>query len=142
MKKKDLDYIVKVEKAIAQKYGKETIQNPRSSWTEEKEKDYLEQIKEIYKAECTKSKLSGRIEKEGFFVTKKLFSRENDRVCAACHEYSFDLRDDVYMNWFDCCNKCYIEFVQGREKRWLNLSDRVETLGAYYSRRSFNGNNI
>ena len=140
--KKDLDYIVKVEKAIAQKYGEETIQNPRSNWTEEKEKDYLEQIKEIYKAGCTKSKHSGRIEKEGFFVTKKLFSRENDRVCTACHEYSFELKDDVYMNRFDCCYKCYVKFVENREKRWFNLSDRVEILGAYYSRRSFNGNNI
>jgi len=140
--KKDLDYIVKVEKAIAQKYGQETIQNPRSGWTEEKEKDYLEQIKEIYKAECTKSKHSGRIEKEGFFVTKKLFSRENDRVCTACHEYSFELRDDVYMNRFDCCYKCYVKFVEDREKRWFNLSDRVEILGAHYSRRNFNGYNV
>ena len=140
--KKDLDYIVKIEKAIAQKYGKETIQNPRSSWTEEKEKDYLEQIKEIYKAECTKSKHHGRIEKEGFFVTKKLFSREIDRICTACHEYSFDLKDDVYMNRFDCCYECYVKFVENREKRWFNLSDRVEFLGAYYSRRNFNGNNV
>ena len=140
--KKDLDYIVKVEKAIAKKYGKEAIQDPRSNWTEEKEKDYLEQIKEIYKAECTKSKHSDRIEKEGFFVTKKLFSRENDRICTACHEYSFDLKDDVYMNRFDCCNKCYEQFVHGREERWLDLSERVERLGAFYSRRYFNGNNI
>ena len=140
--KKDLNYIAKLEKAIAKKYGQEAIQNPRSSWTEEKEKDYLEQIKEIYKIECTKSRHSGRIEKEGFFVTKKLFSRENDRVCTVCHEYSFRLKDDVYMNRFDCCHRCYTNFVEGKEKRWFNLSDRVEFLGAYYSRRIFNGNNI
>ena len=140
--KKDLDYIVKLEKAIANKYGQEAIQNPRSSWTKEKEKDYLKQIKEIYKVGCTKSKHSDRIEKEGFFVTKKLFSRENDRICTVCHEFSFKPKDDVYMNRFDCCNKCYIEFVEHREERWLNLSDRVEFLSVYYSRRNFNGNNI
>jgi hypothetical protein len=140
--KKDLNYIAKLEKAIGNKYGQEAIQNPRSSWTEEKEKDYLEQIKQIYKLECTKSKYFDRIEKEGFFVTKKLFSKENDRVCTVCHEFSFELKDDVYMNRFDCCNKCYIKFVEHREERWLNLSDRVEFLSAYYSRRNFNGNNI
>ena len=75
-----------------------------------------------------------------FYGTK--IGRENDRVCTACHEYSFELKDDVYMNRFDCCYKCYVKFVENREKRWFNLSDRVEILGAYYSRRSFNGNNI
>jgi len=134
--KRDLEYIVKLEKAISQKYGKEAIQNPRSNWTEEKEKDYLEQIKEIYKIECTKSKHSDRIEKEGFFVTKKLISRENDRVCTACHIYSFSTEDDIYMNKYDCCSECYMIFVQGRKERWLDLSERVEFLGSYYSRRN------
>ena len=35
---KDPDYLVKVEKAIAEKYGDETIQDPRGSWDAEKEK--------------------------------------------------------------------------------------------------------
>ena len=26
--------------------------------------------------------------------------------------------DDVYMSKFDCCEKCYIQFVEGREDRW------------------------
>ena len=34
MKEKDWDYIAKVEKAIAKKYGKETVQNPKASWDE------------------------------------------------------------------------------------------------------------
>ena len=40
--KRDLDEIAAIEKAIAQKYGKETIQDPRASWDEDKEKE-LEQ---------------------------------------------------------------------------------------------------
>jgi hypothetical protein len=35
----ELDRIAAIEKAIAKKYGKETIQNPRSEWNEEKEKE-------------------------------------------------------------------------------------------------------
>ena len=41
--------------------------------------------------------------------------------CPACdttQEYSFDLKDDVYMKKFDCCCKCYFQWVEGREERW------------------------
>ena len=41
MSKKDPNYVVKLEKAIAEKYGEETIQNPKKNWNEEKE--YLDQ---------------------------------------------------------------------------------------------------
>jgi phosphoribosyl-ATP pyrophosphohydrolase len=46
---KDPDYIVKVEQAIAKKYGEEAIQNPKAEWDENKEKVYLEQMRELYK---------------------------------------------------------------------------------------------
>ena len=39
--KKDLNYIAKLEQAIAKKYGEETIQNPRSTWTKKKNKVIL-----------------------------------------------------------------------------------------------------
>ena len=48
-KDKDPHYVVKVEKAIAKKYGDETIQNPRKDWDEGKEKEYQAQIEEFYK---------------------------------------------------------------------------------------------
>ena len=35
--KKDYNYIAAVEKAIAEKYGKDTVQDFRSTWEEEKE---------------------------------------------------------------------------------------------------------
>ena len=46
---KDPDYIVRVEQAIADKYGEETIQNPKADWDEDKEKVYLEQMRDLYK---------------------------------------------------------------------------------------------
>ena len=49
MSDKDLDKIVAIEKAIAQKYGDEAIQNPRANWDEIKEREYLEQMQELYK---------------------------------------------------------------------------------------------
>lgn len=39
MTKKDPNYVVKVEKAIAEKYGQETIKHPKRDWDDEKEKN-------------------------------------------------------------------------------------------------------
>ena len=47
--------------------------------------------------------------------------------------FYFNPKDDYYMNKYDCCGKCYIKFVEGREERWSNLTERVEFLAAYYN---------
>ena len=47
MSKQDPNRIAKFEKAIASKYGEETIQNPRKHWDDSKEEEYKEQIKKI-----------------------------------------------------------------------------------------------
>ena len=130
--KKDLNYIAKVEQAIAKKYGEKTVQHPRANWTTEKEKDYLNQIKKIYNRQ-KKSKQDEKIQANGFLVSEKLLNKESDRVCPACFEYSFNMRDDLYMNKYDCCYGCYIQFVEGRETRWFNLTERVEFLASYYN---------
>jgi hypothetical protein len=49
--KKDINYPVKIEQAIAKKYGDETIQHPKKDWSDEKEKLYLQQMKQFYKYE-------------------------------------------------------------------------------------------
>jgi len=118
--KKDLNKIVKVEKAIAKKYGKEVVANPKSSWTDEKEKEYLQELKEFYKKEYSKKEETEKIEKDGFFLPKNLITKKSKRACPTCDIYSFDMKDDLYMNKFDCCFKCYIQWIEGREERWLN----------------------
>ena len=48
MKKyKDPNFIVRVEKAIAKKYGQEAIQNPRNGWNDEKEEEYKQQLQKM-----------------------------------------------------------------------------------------------
>ena len=132
--KKDLNYIAKLEQAIAKKYGEEPVQNPRSTWTQEKEQKYLEEIKEIYKQELQNKTYDEKIEANGFFVSKKLLTNKEDRTCPACFVYSFEQKDDVYMNKYDCCHRCYLKFVEGKEERWMNIDRRVELLSNYYSR--------
>ncbi len=132
MKKVDLNTVAKIEQAISKKYGAETIINPKSRWTKEKELNYLEQIKIQHKKELRQREDAEKINKDGFFVSKKLLTKDEDRVCPACFEYSFDLGDDLYMNKYDCCYKCYMHFVEDREERWADIDQRVEFLGNFY----------
>ena len=118
MKDKDLDKIAAIEKAIAEKYGDDTIQNPRSSWNEEKEKEYLQQMKEFYSSKSRNEKWQDKIDVNGIKATKKLLNRESLRTCPVCGAFPKKSMDDVCLLKFDCCSKCYIQYVEGREERW------------------------
>ena len=120
MAKKDLNQIAAIEKAIRDKYGEETIQHPRAGWDEEKEKEYLEQLKKQYEKELKKKEQTEKVETTGFLVPKQLLIKDSNRVCPVCDAYSFDSKDDVYMNRFDCCFRCYVQWVEEREERWLS----------------------
>lgn len=115
---KDPNEIVKIEKAIAQKYGEDTIANPKHFWNEDKEKEYLEQLKEITKQEIKDRENNQKIDIGGLFISKKLLNKDSNRSCPVCHTYSFNLNDDLYMNRYQCCKSCYIQWVEGREERW------------------------
>ena len=115
MNKKDPNYAAKVEKAIAEKYGKEAIINPKSQWSDEKEKEYLAELKHNYRQEKSDSET---VDVEGVLISKELLNRETRRSCPTCNTYSFKSIDDLYMTKFECCHKCYIQWVEGREERW------------------------
>ena len=114
--KEDPNYVVKVEAAIKEKYGEEAIQNPKKFWTQEKEKEYLKQLKEFYNKSEDRSQDKDRV--GDVYISKKILNRESNRQCPVCDKYSFDKKDDLYMNKFKCCFGCYIQYVEGREKRW------------------------
>ena len=79
------------EKAIKDKYGEDAIQNPKKTWDEEKEKKYLQGLKEFY----GKKSKSRRIEKkEGFIVKNKKASNAQSRSCPVCGSYSFNANAD------------------------------------------------
>ncbi len=117
MSNKDPNEIVKIEKAIAKKYGEEAIQNPKKYWTDDKEKQYLEEQRELYYKSIEEEDLD-KTELNGVFIPKKLLNKESSRSCPVCSKYSFKSNDDVYMTKFNCCEKCYIQWVEGREERW------------------------
>jgi hypothetical protein len=117
--KDDLNYIVKLEKAIKQKYGEEAIKNPASQWDSDKEKKYLEQIEDYYKKIAIIEDKQTKVDQGGFLVNKKLLTREIINICSVCEKRAKTAKDDVCINKFQCCEKCFIEFVEGREQRWL-----------------------
>tara|TARA_Y100000593_G_scaffold41642_1_gene79849 strand:- start:1071 stop:1448 length:378 start_codon:yes stop_codon:yes gene_type:complete len=117
MSGKDPNYAVKVEQAIAKKYGDEAVINPKSQWDDEKEKEYLEQLKDAYLADAETEDLD-KEEIHGVFIPSKLLKEESKRSCPVCNTYSFKSNDDVYMTKFECCFTCYVKWVEDREERW------------------------
>lgn len=116
---RDPDYLNKVQKAIVDKYGEDTIQDPRANWTRIKELDYLKQLKKKTQDENQEEDPEDKVEVDGVLIPKKLFMKETDRVCTSCGGYSFKIQDDLYMTKFGCCFKCYVQHVEGREEKWL-----------------------
>jgi hypothetical protein len=117
----DWDKIAAVEKAVKEKYGENAIQNPKANWNEEKEQNYIQQVKEQSHIVSEKAQKQETIHENGFLVKKKLFTTKTSRVCKVlkCGRYSFSISDDVYMNKYDCCYECFIKYVEGREDLWI-----------------------
>jgi len=115
---KDPNKIAAVEKAIAEKYGKEAIQNPKGNWDETKEKEYLSQSREFYRKQYQHDVWQEKIDVNGIKISKKLLNRESLKCCPVCESFAKKSLDDICFVKFDCCNTCYIKYVEGREERW------------------------
>ena len=119
MDNKTANKLAAVEKAISQKYGEDAIQNPKANWDEEKEREYLLQMKELYSKIKTNEQSTEKIDINGIKVSKKLLNRESLRSCSVCGSFAKKSMDDVCLIKFECCSQCYIKYVEDREERWL-----------------------
>ena len=119
MSKDKLNHIAAVEKAISKKYGEETVQNPKANWDEEKEIEYLHQMREFYHKSQRNEESQEKVDVNGIKVSKKLLNRDAIRSCPICSSFARRSMDDVCLVKFDCCFKCYIQYVEDREERWL-----------------------
>ena len=115
--KKNIDQVAKIEKAIKAKYGEIAVRNPMSSWSDEKENAYIQQMKERALRENRPTEPEKQY-CDGFFVDKKLLNKESNRVCPVCDEYTFDMRDDLFLNKWQSCHQCYVKWIEDRETRW------------------------
>ena len=139
--KKDWDTIAAVERAIAERYGKNTVQDFRAEWGQEKEQEYLEQIQTHRKLKDSRTANVETISKGDIVIKKRIRKHKASRTCPVCKTYSFSGRDDLYMNRFDCCEQCYIFFVVNREERWEEGWRPDEDQVKEYLRRNTNGHN-
>jgi len=118
MKLKDLNKIANFEKAIQRKYGYDAVKNPNAEWNDDKEEEYLESTKKFQSKISKYNEDNDLVEVDGFLMPKRLLSVETNRTCPVCSTYSFDKGDDFYMHKYDCCQMCYIKYVEEREERW------------------------
>ena len=116
MTNKDPNYLIKVEKAIIEKYGKETVNDPRSFWTKEKEEEYVNEIKK--NKLLSEESESDKELVEGVLIARELITKEIKRTCISCKIYSFDRKDDLYMEKFKTCFLCYVKLIEDREDKW------------------------
>jgi len=119
MSKDKLNHIAAVEQAISKKYGDEAIQNPKANWDENKEKEYLQQMKEFYQKTQQIEESQEKVDVNGIKISKKLLNRDAIRSCPICSSFARRSMDDVCLVKFDCCFNCYIQYVEDREERWL-----------------------
>ena len=118
MSKDKLNHIAAVEQAISKKYGDETVQNPKANWDENKEKEYLQQMRKLYEKTNRNESFQEKIDVNGIKVSKKLFNRDSLQHCSVCSSLARKSTDDVCLLKYECCYKCYIQYVEGREQRW------------------------
>ena len=115
----DYDQIAAIEKAIKEKYGDDAIANPKSNWNEQKEKEYLEQMRLLYDRNNKREQYTEKVDVNGIKISKKLLNRESLKNCPICNAFPKGVKDDVSLIKFKCCNGCFVKFVEGREERWL-----------------------
>ena len=63
--KQDPNYVIKVEKAIADKYGADTVQHPAKDWNPEKDQEYLEQVRLLNEKIRDLSEKTEKVEVQG-----------------------------------------------------------------------------
>jgi hypothetical protein len=118
--KHDLNYIAALEKAIAEKYGKDAVQDFRNTWEEDREKEYLNQLKDLQSKLDRTNENYEELVLGDVKIKKRRDDKKEDRTCPVCKTYSFSRRDDLYMNRFKCCYNCYTDFIEYREEAWNN----------------------
>jgi formate dehydrogenase maturation protein FdhE len=76
-------------------------------------------MKEFYSSRRKNAATQEKVDVNGIKISKKLLNRESLKNCPVCGSFPKKSMDDVCLIKFECCNKCYIQYVEDREERWL-----------------------
>ena len=115
----DYKQVSAIEKAVKEKYGDFAVLDPSSLWNTEKEKAYLDQIK-VFDKYYRQQAYENQVDQGGFIIKEKLINKKNFENCSLCGEQAYKTEDDLYMNKYNCCFKCFIKHIEGREANVRN----------------------
>jgi len=116
--RRTLEELQQIEWAIKQKYGDLAVADPRQFWNADKEEDLKKQLKENETKYLLREENEEKTEKDGFLISKRLLTARKSESCPVCKNYFTETKDSVYLLKFECCQKCYILYVEDREERW------------------------
>lgn len=106
----------RLEKAIREKFGEEAVQNLKNGWNLEKEKNYKEQVAKVQYREQSDYNEEHR---ENFIIKSKI-KNHITKKCIVCEHYIYKKNDFYSYLKFNTCEHCYIQYIEGREDKWLN----------------------
>ena len=116
--RRTLEELQQIEWAIKKKYGDIAVADPRQFWNPEKEADLKIQLKDNELKRILHDENEEKVEKDGFLISKRLLTTRKSESCPVCESYFTENRDSVYLLKFQCCQKCYITYVEDRQERW------------------------
>jgi|TARA_Y100000310_G_scaffold233177_1_gene236031 hypothetical protein len=82
-------------------------------------------------------------DESGYWIEKKLDPRisESYNIPAKCSLCTFPMReldDAISYTSYECCSKCYVQFVEGRKDRWNSgWRPEKEELSKFIEKRKF-----
>lgn len=115
---KDWNKIAKYEKHFREKHGEDFLDSPHKNWKPSDEKKYREESAELREKLKSRRQQRSKEKKEGYTFSKKLLNNEISKNCPVCHKYLFEPKDDTYLIRYECCESCFVKYVEDREERW------------------------
>lgn len=116
--KRSLEELQQIEHAIKTKFGDDAIADPKQFWDPTKEEDFKKQLVEVEEKYLLREKNEEKIEKNGFLISKSLLTTRKCEGCQVCGKFFTETTDNIYLLKFECCQNCYILYVEDREERW------------------------
>lgn len=113
----------RLEKAIREKFGDEAVQNLKSGWDSTKERTYKEQVAKI---EYNDPNDYNEEHRDNFTIKSKI-DNHTSKNCTICEKYIYKKNDFYSYLKFNTCEHCYIQYIEGREEKWLSQTKNKTT---------------
>jgi len=111
--KHDSRYVANLENKVKEKYGDLATSTFKPDWTQKEKEEFRQQFIKFHEKITRNQK------------TNKQYTINN--TCPICDSFSFFKIDDLYLTKFSCCYRCYLSYLEGKEKEYLNFSEEEKS---------------